>query len=322
MVYVGAPYWDSDENVRNYRRRKAIEYSELLFRKGIPFYSPLMYSERFAKNNAKEGYWLAHGLAMVNVCTEMRVICLPGWEESKGLQGEIKRAEGLDIPIKYIEKFSRISFHGSRELTLSQCKPIIMAEIEKHQPDTIVTHGEPDGACQYARSVCKSEGIPLKLHFLQHWRLQGQFHWRSTSVLEDSEHAIFLHDGKSSGTSNELKLAKKMGTPFTYYKLKNGELIPTIEETENTKDYTLDLIDDKFDKGLVKAIRTSPEYQRFRKAVLKRDKNKCVFCGATEKLCVHHIIPFSKSDTLSIEPTNGQTLCESCHMGVHGKQRY
>lgn len=319
LVYVAAPFWHDDENVRNYRRRKAIEYSETLFNKGIPFYSPLMYSERFKERKAKEGYWIEHGLKMVDVCDEMRVLCLEGWELSGGIKGEVARAEARGIEVKYIEKHARLSFHGSRDLTLAQCTPAIMSIFEKYQPESIVTHGEPEGACEHVRNLARKEGLPLTLHHLQHWRLAGQFHWRSTAVLEDSERAIFLHDGSSQGTSNELALARKMGVPFDYFKMVEGVLTLTQEESEDTKDYTLDLLEDSYEKGLSNAVRQSPEYQRFRKAVLKRDKEKCVFCSKTELLCVHHIVPFAKNSALAMDASNGQTLCEECHRGVHGK---
>lgn len=241
MVYVAAPYWHEDETVRNYRRRKAIEYSEMLFRKGVPFYSPLMYSERFAKNKAKEGYWIQHGLRMVDICDEMRVLCLEGWEDSGGVKGEMARAEALGVPVKMIERHVRLSFHGSRDLSREQCKPAILAEFEKHQPDVIITHGEPEGACAFARRLAREQGLSLKLHHLQHWRLAGQFHWRSTAVLEDSEYAIFLHDGKSQGTANELELAQKMGIPFTYYRLRDGVLVEEQFVTEKAEDFSLNM---------------------------------------------------------------------------------
>jgi cbb3-type cytochrome oxidase cytochrome c subunit len=37
--------------------------------------------------------------------------------------------------------------------------------------------------------------------------------------LTDSYFAIFIHDGQSKGTSNELKLAKKMGVPYSFHEL-------------------------------------------------------------------------------------------------------
>jgi hypothetical protein len=319
MVYVGCPYWHEQEQVRNYRRRKAIEYSERLFKIGVPFYSPLMYSERFSKNNAKEGYWLRHGLKMVDVCNEMHVLCLDGWEDSGGLRGEIARAEKLGAEIKYITHIERISFHGSRTITMAQAKPVIEGIFERHLPATVVTHGEPEGACEHARKLTMRAGIPLKLHHLQHWRLAGQFHWRSTAVLEDSEMAFFLHDGISDGTSNELALAQKMGVPYEYYCLEKGALVLKKNEDDNVVDYLKELETIGVEEKLPGFVRNSPEYQRFRLAVLKRDNWSCVFCPSTENLCVHHITPYSKSAKLAMDISNGQTLCESCHGAVHGK---
>ena len=321
MIYIAAPYWHASEDVRNYRRKKAIEYGDLLFRKGVPFYSPLLFSERFSKNTAKERYWLDHGLKMVDVCEEMRVLCLEGWEDSEGVAGEIARAGKNGAEIKYIKKFNRVSFHGSRTITRKQAMPIIEDVIEKMQPDTIITHGEPGGACQHARQAAKEKGIPLKCHHLQHWRLAGQFHWRSTAVLEDSEHAIFFHDGISQGTANELRLAQKLKMAYDYYLLENDVLVKTATAEKKQEDTETNLLDDQFEKHLTQKVRQSSAYQKFRKAVLKRDKNKCVFCGETEKLCVHHVIPMQSGTGLAVDVLNGQTLCENCHRSVHGKKR-
>jgi hypothetical protein len=117
------------------------------------------------------------------------------------------------------EKTFQLSFHGSRTLKDERVKIIILEEIKKHKPTTIVTHGEPGGVCEMARNICKEYAIPLKLHFLNFKYLRGAFHNRSVSVLTDSYFAIFIHDGQSKGTSNELKLAKKMGIPYSFHEL-------------------------------------------------------------------------------------------------------
>ena len=48
-----------------------------------------------------------------------------------------------------------------------------------------------------------------------------------------------------------------------------------------------------------------------RKRIMERDGNKCVACGATENLCIDHIIPRSKGG--SNKDDNLQTLCKSCN---------
>lgn len=60
--------------------------------------------------------------------------------------------------------------------------------------------------------------------------------------------------------------------------------------------------------------------------ILKRDDHKCRSCGDSEKrLDVHHIdhqgksLPVSKQNN---NPNNLVTLCVSCHVSYHSKQRW
>ena len=91
--------------------------------------------------------------------------------------------------------------------------------IEKFQPTVIVTHAEPEGVCDVARKLCRSKAIPLKLHHLNFKFLRGAFEHRSKAVLKDSDHSLFIHDGRSTGTNNEFKLACKMGIECTKHTL-------------------------------------------------------------------------------------------------------
>lgn len=55
--------------------------------------------------------------------------------------------------------------------------------------------------------------------------------------------------------------------------------------------------------------------------IKERDGERCVDCGATENLEVHHIIPrkYGGSD----HPANLKTLCHNCHWKYHsGKKKY
>lgn len=59
------------------------------------------------------------------------------------------------------------------------------------------------------------------------------------------------------------------------------------------------------------------EYLQARREVLSRDGHRCVNCGSTEDLEVHHIVPISKSGTNEI--SNLVTVCSDCHYHIHGK---
>lgn len=117
----------------------------------------------------------------------------------------------------------RLSVHGSRALKDERVKILLLEEIDKHKVTEIVTHAEPGGVCGVARDLCKEKAIPLKLHFLNFKYRRGAFEHRSKDVLKDAERAIFIHDGMSKGTSNEMKLAKKMNVPYTYHELEKTE---------------------------------------------------------------------------------------------------
>ena len=117
------------------------------------------------------------------------------------------------------EKQMRLGVHGSRTLKDERVRIILLEEIQKHKPSVIVTHAEPEGVCEIARSLSKEIGIPLKLHFLNFKYLRGAFEHRSKEVLDDSDHSIFIHDGKSKGTKNEIGIARKMNLPITVHVL-------------------------------------------------------------------------------------------------------
>jgi hypothetical protein len=146
------------------------------------------------------------------------------------------------------QKQFRLSFHGSRTLKDERVRIIILEEIEKHQPTTIVTHAEPEGVCEMARKICREKAIPLKLHFLNFKYLRGAFEHRSKDILNDSDYSIFIHDGNSKGTSNEIRLAQKMGhqhaihmLDVTKYKSSVGFEIDVEWELESEKIQLMDI---------------------------------------------------------------------------------
>jgi hypothetical protein len=71
-----------------------------------------------------------------------------------------------------------------------------------------------------------------------------------------------------------------------------------------------------------KKIRSSYKYQKWRKFVLERDNYKCTNCGAVEKLEVHHIKHFAKSESEQTDVNNGITLCKKCHINQHIREGF
>ena len=51
--------------------------------------------------------------------------------------------------------------------------------------------------------------------------------------------------------------------------------------------------------------------------ILKRDRRKCVICGSTASLNVHHVDAFGTNPYHDTQDSDLVILCTSCHMKVH-----
>jgi len=66
--------------------------------------------------------------------------------------------------------------------------------------------------------------------------------------------------------------------------------------------------------------KTAPGVASARRNAMKRDGRQCKRCQETNRLAVHHIIPYSLAPSLAAKQWNMITLCKSCHDSVFGKE--
>lgn len=122
-------------------------------------------------------------------------------------------------------KIKHLGFMGSRSLKDIRVKKLIEKEIDNYNPETVVVPAEPHGVCEVARDFCREMAIPLKVFFLDRRRYaRGAFANRSRATLKDCDLIVFIHDGKSKGTQNELEMAVKMRKQYIYHRLEVKEM--------------------------------------------------------------------------------------------------
>lgn len=234
MIYIISPFWHDIEIIREQRRNIAIRYTDALIKRGVNVFCPLKYSQNnITKSTTEEGYWLSFDIEIMRCADEVHVLKIDGWKESKGVEIEIKEAGRLKIPIKYISKVGSISIMGSRTLTSKQCMPVLKDVVEELNPRRIVIPAEPEGACAVARKFATATHTESLLICKQVHRAAGQYEARTALVLAESDCCVFLHDGTSKGTRNEVEMCIELGIPYIYYKL-NGDKLKKSKYMENS----------------------------------------------------------------------------------------
>ena len=123
-----------------------------------------------------------------------------------------------------------LGFFGTRYFDGDRFYELIATEVAQHQPAYIVTSGESEGVSMLARRYARKEGIPLIIHFLARRHGRGMHDQRSKSIARDATHLIIIHDGQSTGTTNELAITRKMDKPYTYHLIERAEVAKPLTE--------------------------------------------------------------------------------------------
>jgi hypothetical protein len=116
----------------------------------------------------------------------------------------------------------RLCIFGTRTFYKNQAAArIIDRELETLQPELIVTTGDADGICRLAIDKARKHSIPCEIHFLnQAQYARGMYEHRSLSILKRCDFVLFIHDGTSQGTKNEMNQADQLKIPYKYFKIK------------------------------------------------------------------------------------------------------
>lgn len=106
MIYLASPYSHPDAAIRQQRFENACDAAAILMRDGKVVFSPIAHTHPIAvRNELPLGweFWEAFDRTFVERCDSLCVLMLPGWEQSRGVMGEIAIAEELCKPVTFME---------------------------------------------------------------------------------------------------------------------------------------------------------------------------------------------------------------------------
>lgn len=104
MIYLASPYSHPDAIVRERRFREVCRVAARLIRKGNVVFSPVAHSHAIALCGVPSDwhFWERQDRLFLHTCDELVVLMLTGWRESTGVQAEIRIAEELGKPVRYL----------------------------------------------------------------------------------------------------------------------------------------------------------------------------------------------------------------------------
>ena len=105
-VYLATPYSDPSLAVMEQRFDAACRIAGALMAQGEVVFSPIVHHHSIATRcDLPRGwdYWWRADQAMLLGADRVLVVKMPGWQESKGIAGEIAIAERMGIPVEYMD---------------------------------------------------------------------------------------------------------------------------------------------------------------------------------------------------------------------------
>jgi hypothetical protein len=105
MIYIACPYTDDSSAVMEARYGAVTRYAGELMKIGVLVYSPITHNHPIAKMcTLPRGweFWAGYDMAMLGKSSQMIVLTLDGWEESKGLRHEVEFCNKYKIPVTYV----------------------------------------------------------------------------------------------------------------------------------------------------------------------------------------------------------------------------
>lgn len=104
-LYIASPYSHKDPAVRHQRFEDVGAYTARCLVAGEYVYSPIAHHHPISLRHTMPGdweFWKKIDTVMLASSVGMRVLMMPGWQESVGVTAEIEIAAQLGVPVEYV----------------------------------------------------------------------------------------------------------------------------------------------------------------------------------------------------------------------------
>lgn len=136
-IYLASPYTTRDSFILHQRYRAALRAAGELMKRGEMVFCPVAYGhsvEDKLKTEFPYEYWMKLSLNMLIGASKLYVLTIPGWDESKGIEQEIRFAHTLGKPIvgfahgQEAEDIAGVDILGRYGLSLEKHpRPVVIA---------------------------------------------------------------------------------------------------------------------------------------------------------------------------------------------------
>lgn len=104
LIYLASPYSDPNHAVRETRYIQARVFTLWALNRDLPLFSPIVYGHDFGQQlGTTFEAWQSLNDAMVKACSQLWVLKIDGWENSRGVKHEITLARQLAKAILYVD---------------------------------------------------------------------------------------------------------------------------------------------------------------------------------------------------------------------------
>jgi nucleoside 2-deoxyribosyltransferase len=105
MIYLAAPYSHRNPAVEEERFQAVCLYAAKLINSGIHVFSPIAHCHSIGLHGLPGdwNFWKDFDRAFLEICDEVWVLMIDGWQESKGVHAEINIAVSLGKSVVFVK---------------------------------------------------------------------------------------------------------------------------------------------------------------------------------------------------------------------------